>query len=234
MIRCRLEPEGVGELAVTIVVRGERKTGCRLPLRGLSQQLCRHLPDFLPRAALRGAPGAPADRVEAGPGTGRRGVASQQVDPLDWHEQPAAGSVLQFQEILIVRPLRPGEAADAMFEVDDIVTRGELVERGNQRPDATRRRRAGGRPWPEDLRRGQREEAGSGVEKTGTQVSMDQRQRARVSVNPDGSNDRDIHPGFEEQVTHPLGFPERPGGNEDEPLRGEGHQAWPEDCKPLP
>ena len=63
---------------------------------------------------------------------------------------------------------------------------------------------------------------------------MDQRQPARVSVDPGGIDDRDLHPGLGEEVAHPLGLPERPGDNEDGPLLGEGGKAWAEDGEPFP
>ena len=72
------------------------------------------------------------------------------------------------------------------------------------------------------------------VEKAGGQASVDERQRARVRVDPAGIDDRDLHPGLGEQVAHPLGLPERLGDDEDGPLRGDGGKARPEDGEPFP
>ena len=60
----RLEGERVGELPVPLVVGGEGEARGGLALGGQPQQLGRHLADLFPGPALRGAPGAAADRVQ--------------------------------------------------------------------------------------------------------------------------------------------------------------------------
>ena len=136
LIGRRVERERGGELPVPLVVRGEGKPCGGLALGGQPQQFGGHLADLLFRAPFRSAPGAPAYRVQASlRSTSPRVIAPDQVDAFDRHEQPPATRVFQTQEVLVVRALHAGKAPDPVLEVNDVVSGGEFVERGDERPD---------------------------------------------------------------------------------------------------
>jgi len=120
-----------------------------------------------------------------------------------------------------------------VIEMHDVVPGSQLVERGDERADPSGRRRSRRGPRPEELRRGQRQEAGSGVEKTGGEPAVNERERPGVSAEIAGPDDLDRYPGLAEEVPHALRLAERLRGDEHRPHCGDGSQARSKDGKVL-